>query len=44
LKWLGYKGSPNCKIDQCKVEKSDEVDGEKEFRKIKNWESKNYEA
>jgi acylphosphatase len=38
-KWLGYEGSPQSKIDQCKIEKIEEVEGEKEFRKVKSYET-----
>jgi hypothetical protein len=36
-KWLGYEGPPGSKIDQCKLEKIAEKEGETEFKKVKNY-------
>jgi len=38
VQWLKYEGSPDSKIDQCKIENIKEIEGESEFRKVKNYE------
>jgi hypothetical protein len=40
--WLGYEGPPGSKIDQCKLEKIADKEGETEFKKIKSYDKTVY--
>ena len=35
--WLGYEGPPGSKIDQRKLEKIAEKEGETEFKKVESY-------